>query len=45
MNTVVAELGPPVLLIIAGLCALGLWKAVNHQTKRERKVENTDPLF
>ncbi len=45
MSTVLAELGPPVLLIFFGLCALGLWKAINYQTRRERKVENTDPLF
>ena len=45
MDTVFVELGPPVLVIVLGLAALGLWKVVNHRTRREQKMENTDPLF
>lgn len=45
MDTVLLEIGPPVLVIVLGLAALGLWKTVNHRTSREQKAKNTDPLF
>lgn len=45
MNSVLAEVGPPILVIISGLLVLGVWKSVNHVTRREMKAQNTDPIF